>query len=62
MNRINEILETKDINQTCLSEHMNKSYNTINFYVQNRRQPSLDDLYKIAEILYVNVKELLVSK
>ena len=33
----------------------------INSYVQNRRQPSLDDLYKIAEILDVDVKELLVS-
>lgn len=33
----------------------------INAYVQNRRQPSLEDLYKIAEILNVDVKELLVS-
>ena len=61
MNRIKEILDTKGIKQTWLSEQMNKSYNIINFYVQNRRQPSLDDLYKIAEILKVDVKELLVS-
>lgn len=61
MNRIKEILETKGIKQTWLSEQMNKSYNMINSYVQNRRQPSLDDLYKISEILDVDVKELLVS-
>lgn len=61
MNRIKEILETKGIKQTWLSEQLNKSYNMINSYVQNRRQPSLDDLYKIAEILDVDVKELLVS-
>lgn len=61
MNRIKEILETKGIKQTWLSEQMNKSYNMINSYVQNRRQPSLDDLYKIAEILDVDIKELLVS-
>ncbi len=61
MNRIKEILETKGIKQTWLSEQLNKSYNMINAYVQNRRQPSLDDLYKIAEILDVDVKELLVS-
>jgi putative transcriptional regulator len=61
MNKIKEILETKGIKQTWLSEQMNKSYNMINSYVQNRRQPSLDDLYKIAEILDVDVKELLVS-
>jgi putative transcriptional regulator len=61
MNRIKEILETKGIKQTWLSEQLNKSYNMINAYVQNRRQPSLEDLYKIAEILDVDVKELLVS-
>lgn len=61
MNRIKEILETKGIKQTWLSEQLNKSYNMINAYVQNRRQPSLDDLYKIADILDVDVKELLVS-
>jgi transcriptional regulator with XRE-family HTH domain len=61
MNRIKEILETKGIKQTWLSEQLNKSYNMINSYVQNRRQPSLDDLYRIAEILDVDVKELLVS-
>lgn len=61
MNRIKEILETKGIKQTWLSEQLNKSYNMVNSYVQNRRQPSVDDLYKIAEILDVDVKELLVS-
>jgi putative transcriptional regulator len=61
MNRIKEILETKGIKQTWLSEQLNKSYNMINAYVQNRRQPSIEDLYKIAEILNVDVKELLVS-
>lgn len=61
MNRIKEILELKGIKQTWLSERMNKSYNMINSYVQNRRQPSIEGLYKIAEILEVDVKELLVS-
>jgi len=31
-------------------------------YAQNRRQPSLEDLYKIAEILDVEVKELLIER
>lgn len=61
MNSIKEMLDTKGITQTWLSEQLNKSYNIINTYVQNRRQPSLDDLYKIAEVLDVDVKELLVS-
>jgi transcriptional regulator with XRE-family HTH domain len=61
MNRIKEILDLKGIKQTWLSEKMEKSYNMINSYAQNRRQPSLMDLYKIAEILDVDIKELLVS-
>lgn len=31
----------------------------VNAYVQNRRQPSLQDLFKIAQILDVSVTELL---
>jgi transcriptional regulator with XRE-family HTH domain len=61
MNRIKEILKLKGIKQKWLSQQLGKSYNMINSYVQNRRQPSIEDLYKIAEILEVDVKELLVS-
>jgi transcriptional regulator with XRE-family HTH domain len=61
MNRIKEILDLKGVKQTWLSQKLGKSYNMINAYVQNRRQPSLEDLYKIAEILDVDVKELLIS-
>jgi len=61
MNRIREILETKGIKQTWLAQQLGKSYNMVNSYVQNRRQPSLEDLYRIADILDVDVKELLNS-
>ncbi len=61
MNRIKEVLESKGIKQTWLSDKLEKSYNMINSYVQNRRQPSIEDLYKISEILEVDVKDLLVS-
>lgn len=62
MNRIKEVLETKGIKQTWLAEQLGKSYNMLNAYVQNRQQPRLEDLYRIAEILGVDVKELLKSK
>lgn len=62
MNRIKEVLEKKGIKQIWLSEQLGKSYNMVNSYVQNRRQPSIEDLYKIAEILSVDVTELLKSK
>ena len=61
MNRIKEVLDAKGIKQTWLAEKLEKSYNMVNGYVQNRRQPSLEDLYKIAEILDVDVKDLIVS-
>lgn len=62
MNRIKEVLEQKGIKQTWLAEQLGKSYNMVNAYVQNRQQPRLEDLYRIAEILGVDVKELLKSK
>jgi transcriptional regulator with XRE-family HTH domain len=61
MNRIKEVLEEKGIKQVWLAEKLNKSYNMVNGYAQNRRQPSLALLYKIAEILNVSVKDLIVE-
>jgi len=61
MNRIKEVLKDKGISQTWLANKMDKSYNTINEYARNVRQPSLEDLYKIAEILDVDIKVLIVS-
>lgn len=61
MNRIKEVIEEKGIKQTWLSEKLGKSYNMVNAYVQNRKQPKLEILMKIAEILDVDVKELIVS-
>ncbi len=62
MNRIKEVLDKKGIKQTWLAEQLGKSYNMVNAYVQNRQQPRLEDLFRIAEISGVDVKELLKSK
>ena len=61
MNRIKEVLETKGIKQVWLAEKLGKSYNMVNSYVQNRRQPSIEILNCIAKILDVDVLELIVS-
>ena len=61
MNRIKEVLDEKGIKQTWLAEKLGKSYNMVNSYVQNRRQPSIEDLYKIGEILNIEAKDLLVE-
>ena len=55
-------LNGKIVKQIWLADKLGKSYNMVNSYVQNRRQPSIEDLFKIAEILSIDVKELLKSK
>ena len=59
MNRIKEVLDKKGIKQVWLAEQLGKSYNIVNGYVSNRSQPSIEVLYKIAEILGVKAKDLL---
>jgi len=61
MNRIKEVLEEKGIKQTWLANKLGKSYNMVNGYVQNRQQPRLEVLFEIANILEIDVKELLRS-
>jgi putative transcriptional regulator len=61
MNRIKEVLKEKGIKQIWLADKLGKSYNMVNGYVQNRQQPRLEVLNDIAEILNVDIKELLVS-
>ncbi len=62
MNKIKLVLDKKGIKQKWLAEQLGKSFNMVNSYVQNRTQPNLETLYKIALILDVEVNELLYSK
>ena len=55
------MLNEKGIEQTWLAEQLGKSYNMVNAYVQNRQQPRLEILYEIANILEIDVKDLLKS-
>lgn len=59
MNQIKEVLEEKGIKQTWLVEKLGKSFSIVNSYVCNRRQPSLETLFQIVEILQVSSKDLI---
>ncbi len=59
MNRIKEVLNEKGIKQTWLSKELGKSFNMVNDYCNNRRQPKLEVLFAIAKILNVEVKDLI---
>lgn len=61
MNRIKDVLEEKGIKQTWLAEKIGKSFSQTNAYVCNRRQPGLEVLFLIAELLNVNPKDLLAE-
>ena len=61
MNRIKEVLKEKGIKQIWLADKLGKSYNMVNGYVQNRQQPRLEVLDQIAEILDVDIRELIKS-
>jgi transcriptional regulator with XRE-family HTH domain len=61
MNRIKKVLEQKGVKQIWLAEKLGKSFNSVNSYAQNRQQPRLEVLNQIAEILDVDIKDLITS-
>lgn len=62
LNRIKTVLDEKDLSQKWLAEQLGKSFSTTNAYCCNRQQPNLDTLYKIAKLLSVELKDLIVDK
>ena len=60
MNRIKELLQAKGMSQKELARRLGKCFNTVNLYAANRVQPPVAVLYRIADILDVDVRELLV--
>ena len=60
-NGINKVLIEKEIRQTWLAEKLGKRFTIVNSYVRNRRQPTLELLFYIAQSLQVNSKDLMNS-
>lgn len=61
LNRIKAVLVEQDKSQKWLAEQLGKSFSTTNAYCCNRQQPNLDTLYRIAQLLSVQLKELIVD-
>lgn len=59
MNRIKEVLNDKGVKQTWLADKLGKSFNMVNDYCNNKRQPKLEVLFEIAKLLNVEVKDLI---
>ena len=62
LNRIKDVLESKGISQTWLAKQIGKEFCTVNAYCGQRVQPNLTTLYRIAEILNVDFKDLITDK
>ena len=61
LNRIKAVLVEQDKSQKWLAEQLGKSFSTTNAYCCNRQQPNLATLYRIAQLLSVELKELIVD-
>jgi putative transcriptional regulator len=59
LNKLKEVLQKQGKTQSWLSEKLDLDYETVNRYVNNRRQPTLDTLFEIAKLLKVSPTELL---
>ncbi len=60
INRIKEVLVIQGKSQVWLAEELGKSTTSITAICNNKSQPHLKDLKKIAEILDVDIRDLLV--
>lgn len=60
MNRIKEVLDAKGISQTELANRLGKTFNMVNLYATNKVQPPIPVLYQIANMLNVDVRDLLI--
>lgn len=61
LNRLKAVLADKNKTNKWLAEKLAKSETTISRWCTNEVQPSLDTLFQIAELLEIDIKELLNS-
>ena len=62
LNRIKAVLAEQEKTSKWLAEQVGKSACTVSKWCNNVVQPDLNTLDKIANLLRVNIKELLVDK
>ena len=61
INRIKEVLIDKGMSQKELAALLGKSANSITAICKNKSQPHLKELRRIAVILDVDIRDLLIS-
>lgn len=61
LNRIKSVLADKGITAKEVSRMLGLKSTTVYNWTQNRSQPSVGNLYRLADLLDVEVSELLIS-
>lgn len=61
-NRIKAVLAEKGKTSKWLSEQIDRDKSTVSRWCTNDMQPSLEMLFKIAELLDIEARELLVKR
>ena len=59
INRIKAVLADKQKTSKWLAEQLGKSETTVSRWASNKIQPSLKQLFEIANVLDIDVKELI---
>jgi transcriptional regulator with XRE-family HTH domain len=60
VNRIKAVLAEQKVSSKLLAIYMKKTIGTVSRWCNNKSQPHVNDLNKIAEFLKVDIRELLV--
>ena len=59
INRLEEVLNQHQVYNRRIAELLDVSEATVSRWVHNRQQPDVHKLYKIAEYLKIDIRELL---
>lgn len=62
LNRIKVVLAEKDLTNKWLGQQLSKSEFTVSRWTTNKQQPSVEQLFAIAKVLHVEVKDLLMPQ
>ncbi|WP_353140353.1 helix-turn-helix transcriptional regulator [Pseudopedobacter sp.] len=60
-NNLKEVFKKHKVTNRMLAKYFKKSESTISLWRNNKRQPSLHQIYEIAKLLRINIHELIVS-
>ena len=60
-NRIKAVLSEEKITNMCLAEKLKMSPNTVSKWCTNQMQPTIETLFRIANVLDVEARDLLVN-